>query len=194
MEVRTLCASFSASGFDRPKDELDILPMSHMTPILRRSRRGFTLIESAMAMVIIGVAVGAMLQLIAAGTQVNIAGSELATAINLGKNIKEFSQTLTYKDATGATTRPSSIGLSSDIWDMDGFTVSPPVDCTGRQLDNYGSWSQNITVQTVNPAQVASTRPTDQTVGLARITVSISHAGHFVSKTSWLVSNRTSGN
>ncbi len=168
--------------------------MSHMTPILRRGRRGFTLIETAMAMVIIGVAVGAMLQLIAAGTQVNIAGSELATAINLGKNIKEFSQTLTYKDPTGSTTRPTSFALCNDIWDMDGFTVSPPVDCAARQLDSYGSWSQKITVQTVNPAQVASTRPTDQTIGIAKITVTISHAGHFVHKASWLVSSRTSGN
>jgi len=171
--------------------------MSHMTPIPRRRRghaRGFTLIETAMAMVIIGVAVGAMLQLIAAGTQVNVAGSEMATAINLTKNVREFSRTLTYKDATGATTRPSTIALSTDIWDMDGFNVSPPVDCTGSPLANYGSWSQNISVQTVNTGQVASTRPTDQTVGLAKISVSVTHAGHFVYKTSWLVSNRVSGN
>ena len=53
-------------------------------------RRGFTLIEAALAIVIVGVGVTALLELLAAGTMSNSAGTELTTAINLANNIHEI--------------------------------------------------------------------------------------------------------
>lgn len=56
----------------------------------RALRRGFTLIEAALAILIIGVGVTALLELLAAGTMSNSAGTELTTAINLANNIHEI--------------------------------------------------------------------------------------------------------
>lgn len=53
-------------------------------------RRGFTLIEAALAILIVGVGVTALLELLAAGTMSNSAGTELTTAINLANNIHEI--------------------------------------------------------------------------------------------------------
>src|SRR5882724_6798959 len=75
----------------------------------RAIRRGFTLIETAMAMMILGIAVAAMLQLLAAGSQSNLAGTELTTAVNLANNIKEISTGLSFTDPnnpTSANTQP----------------------------------------------------------------------------------------
>src|SRR5689334_19633228 len=99
-----------------------------------RGRRGFTLIEASMAMVIIGVAVGAMLQLLAAGTQSNLAGNEMTTGINLAKNIREIASGLAYNDPTNPnspTTKEGSVSQYNDIWDLDGCNFSPPLDCSG---------------------------------------------------------------
>src|SRR5438128_1594415 len=108
----------------------------------RHGRRGFTLIETAMATVIIGVAVVALLQLLAAGTMSNAAGKELTTAINLANNVHEI-----------------MLGQSfGGMWGLNGTTCSPPVDCTGAAIQNYGNWSQAITVQTVAPGQLTATQ------------------------------------
>jgi len=56
----------------------------------RAARRGFTLIEAALAILIVGVGVTALLELLTAGTLSNVAGTELTTAINLANNIHEI--------------------------------------------------------------------------------------------------------
>jgi Tfp pilus assembly protein PilV len=65
----------------------------HRSPTTRSPhafRRGFTLIEAALAILIIGVGVTALLELLTAGTMSNSAGTELTTAINLANNIHEI--------------------------------------------------------------------------------------------------------
>jgi prepilin-type N-terminal cleavage/methylation domain-containing protein len=166
--------------------------MSALNPIQRRTpqpRRGFTLIEAAMAMVIIGLAVGSMLQLLAAGTQSNMAGGEMTTAINLTKNIREISSGLSFTDPNtpGSTnTNRNNLAQANDIWDLDGLSLNPPVDCRGLAIDNYGTWTQKISVQTVSLNGLSSTRPSDATVPTARITVTITHSGRTVYQSSWL--------
>jgi prepilin-type N-terminal cleavage/methylation domain-containing protein len=156
----------------------------------RKPRRGFTLIETAMAMVIIGIAIGATLQLLAAGTQCNIAGTELTTAVNLAKNIREVAGTLAFQDPnnpTSPTTQKGNLVAANDIWDLDTVSQSPPVDCNRTTINQYVNWRQNVSVQTVWPAQLSSTRPNDPTSPTARITVTILHGGNAVYQTSWLV-------
>src|SRR5689334_18528489 len=63
-----------------------------------RTRRGFTLVESAVVTVIVGVGVVAMLELLAAGSVSNAEGAELTTAINLASNIREISLGLPFRD------------------------------------------------------------------------------------------------
>src|SRR5690349_12927569 len=95
----------------------------------RRHRRGFTLIEAAMATVIIGVAFTAMLQLIAKGTEANNDGTELTTAINLAGNIHEAGIRLTY----------------DSIFDLRG-TFSPPVNAKRQSISSMTGWAQVVSV------------------------------------------------
>ena len=67
-------------------------------PRRRAMRRGFTLIETATAMIIISVAVVAMCGLLAAGTNANISGNEMTTAVNLAGTIHEIAVGLPLSD------------------------------------------------------------------------------------------------
>lgn len=158
--------------------------------VVRSRAHGFTLIETAMAMVIVGVAVGAMLQLIAAGSQSNVVGNELTTGINLAKNIQQIASSLAYTDPNNPGSpalHKGNLAQATYIWDLDTLSCSPPVDCTGSTITNYAGWKQSVSVQTVSPGQLTSARPQDTTVPTAKITVTITHNGTTIYSTSWLV-------
>jgi prepilin-type N-terminal cleavage/methylation domain-containing protein len=166
--------------------------MSYVMPKQRAfgCKRGFTLIETALAVVIVGLAVGGMLQLLAAGTQSNISANEMTTALNLTKNIKEFASRLAYQDPANpgsAFTPETTLAKANDIWDLNGLSLSPPVDCRGVAIAEYPNWTQKITVQTVSSRQLVSTAPNDPTQPTAMITVTILHQKQTISINSWLV-------
>ncbi|HXE51711.1 MAG TPA: prepilin-type N-terminal cleavage/methylation domain-containing protein [Tepidisphaeraceae bacterium] len=153
-------------------------------------RRGFTLVEASMAMVIISVGVMAMLQLLAAGTVSNEDGAELTTAVNLANNIHEISLWLAFQDTNNPgspTTKETSPANYNDIWDMNGDTYSPPLDVSRNSIATYGNWAQQVTVSTVDPNNVTATRPNDPTQPTARVTVIITHRGKQVYQASWLI-------
>jgi prepilin-type N-terminal cleavage/methylation domain-containing protein len=155
-----------------------------------RSRRGFTLIETAMAMVIIGVALAAVLQLLAAGTSSNIAGKEMSTALNLANNIREIANGLAYTDPTNAgsaNTKEATPAAYNDIWDLNGNTFDPPLDCTAQPISSQAGWQQVVTVQSVDPNNITATRPNDPTIATARITVTVKHGGKYIYQSSWVV-------
>jgi hypothetical protein len=166
--------------------------MSYATPkhlFVVGRRGGFSLIETAMALMIVGLAVGGMLQMLASGTKTNMGGHEMTTAINLTKNIREVASGLAYRDPTNpasANTNKFNLAAANDIWDLDGLVLSPPVDCTGKAMDMYANWTQKITVQTVSPNDFNSVRPSDPTIPTALITVTILHQNQTVYTTSWL--------
>lgn len=164
--------------------------MKYTLPSRIAGRRGFTLMETTLAMVIIGVGVGAMMQLLAAGTQSNLASNELTTAINLANNIREVAAQLAYTDPgnpTSASTKETSPLGYNDIWDLNGGAFSPPLDCSASPISSYSGWKQAVTVQTVAPDQITATRPNDPTVSTARITVTVYHGGQYIYQTSWIV-------
>ncbi|HEY2589227.1 MAG TPA: prepilin-type N-terminal cleavage/methylation domain-containing protein [Tepidisphaeraceae bacterium] len=164
----------------------------------RIARRGFTLVEAALAMVIVGTGVMALLQLITAGTMVNASGATLTEAVNLANNIHEISLGLPLQDPTGKTPITKESGPPTNytrLWSMNGDTYSPPLDVTRLPIASYSKWSQNVTINTVDPANVTAVRPnnnnTDPTQGpvypTARMTVVVKHNGQFVYQTSWLI-------
>src|SRR5687767_15055047 len=100
----------------------------------RALRRGFTLIESMMVTVIIGVGVMGMLQLLATGTMANGESTELTTAVQLANNINELCVRTKYKD------------LRTNIATSGGRLYSPPIDGRGRPLVGYSEWAQFVTI------------------------------------------------
>ena len=145
-------------------------PMPHKHLSAARAR-GFTLIEVAIATVIIGVAFTAMLQLLAAGTVANKEGTELTTAIHLAGNIHEASLRTDY----------------DDVFSLEG-TYDQPLDANLRPITTLPGWQQVVDVSYVDRNLLTSYVPDDQEEPTARVTVTINRRGSFVYRTSWITS------
>ena len=135
---------------------------------LVRKARGFTLIESALAVTIIGTAFVSMLSLLATGTMANIDSAELTTGVNLARNIRELTLQQKYTDLPGYNNR----------------SYQPPKDSQGNNISSMSGWKQAITVQAVDPHSL-TTNQIDSTPSAVRITVTVSHNGEKVSDLSW---------
>lgn len=115
--------------------------MKRKAPIgMRRRAAGFTLIEAALAIVIVGVGVTALLELLTAGTMSNLAGAELTTAVNLANNVHEITigagTNFTWQ---GAWTAGKSYNVGDAVSSGGSYyictsavsaSVSPPLDAT----------------------------------------------------------------
>ena len=167
----------------------------------RRRQRGFTLIESAIVMAIVGLGCVGMLQLLAAGTMANGDATEMTTALMLANNIREATQDSSTFSFTSPS-NPTHWGLESgesatnpaawdDLDDFDGAAFNPPIDARRQPLGTYTNWTQSVTVVSVDPNRIwsvmshASVSPDQRP--LSRVTVTISHAGHTVATVQWHV-------
>lgn len=130
--------------------------------------RGFTLIEASLATVIIGVGVVAMLELIAAGTRVNVDGTERTTATNLAKNVREYALKLNFAQLSA---------LGGSQW-------SPPIDSRGTPIADFDGWQQTVSVAAVNPRDLNTTVTMTGAVAL-RVTVVVTHHGDPLCTLSW---------
>jgi len=138
----------------------------------RRSRGGFTLIEAAIVLVIIGVGVTGLVQLIGAGSMANSNSAELTTGIELANNINEMLQGVPYASLKST---------------YDDVVYNPPKDALGNDLTaNFTGWQQSIDIKYVDPLYVASAVPDSQIEPTCRVTVAVSHRGQVVYTAEWL--------
>ena len=161
----------------------------HSPDTLRQRRRGFTLIESAMVTVIIGVGVVGMMQLLATGTMTNAAGTDATIGINLASNIRDLSLGMAYYDPQQPTvwnTREATVAAWDNIMDLDGASFSPPQDARRQPLTGYPSWTQAVEVESVSEENVSVTVPDTMTEPMARVTVTIKRHGIPVYRATWL--------
>jgi type II secretory pathway pseudopilin PulG len=135
----------------------------------RRRRGGFTLIEAAMATVIIGIGVVALLELLATGTRSNISASELVTATNLAKQFRERTLQKTFDQVRA----------------MNALNESPPKDAAGNGITQLNGWQQSIKVNPVDPARL-SLDVIDSNPTAIRVSVTISHNQKRVTSASWI--------
>ena len=157
----------------------------------RRTPRGFTLIETALTVTIVGVAIVAMCQLLTAGTLANRESSELTTGMTMARNAREFSLKLAFWDPTTPTVWGIDAGETStnpktydDINDMAGREFSPPIDSSGSQLTGFNDWKQKVTVISVDQNLLTSQRP-NGTTPAAQITVDVYHKTDKVATLTW---------
>lgn len=134
----------------------------------RTGRRGFTLIEAAMATVIIGVGVLALVELLASGTVSNVRGTEMTTGINLAKNIRELSLQKTFVELPA----------------MHNTSYNPPVDSREVQLTDMADWTQTVKVESVDPNLLTTPLP-DDTPDAVRMTATINRNGRKVCDLTW---------
>ena len=142
--------------------------MIRRSPKSRRFRRGFTLIETALATVIVGVGFVAVLQLLTTGTVVNAEATSLTTGMNLARGLNEYMLQKKYDDLPG----------------FDGAVYKPAKDSRGHDLSEMADWKQTISVTSVDPKDL--TKPlTDPSPEALRITVTVSHNGNQVCDLTW---------
>ena len=151
----------------------------------------FTLIESLVATLLVGIAVAALLISTVSYTRANGFGIELSTAEFLIEEIKERTAELAVidpqtKDVTfGAEEGENWHTDYDDLDDYDNVTFSPPIDMAGNTLDEFQGFSQKITVQNVDPANLANT-VSNHASSLVRVTVTITRENEQISSSSWI--------
>ena len=162
--------------------------------------RGVTMMETALATILVGLSVLAVVQLITAVTQQSFVAQKTTTGLMLANNVHELMNGLAYNDAkAGNHLGPLDVTIPftqwKDVQSFNGFAASPPVDAHGQTIPNMTGWKQSITVKHVNPGsfQLTDSLATDAACNLDRVIVTISYnsAGAWVPiiTTEWLKSD-----
>jgi prepilin-type N-terminal cleavage/methylation domain-containing protein len=131
-------------------------------------RRGFTLIEASLVIVIIGVAVTAMLELLATGTASNSDATSRTTALTIARAARERALTQTY----------------AQVIALNGSSYSPPIDGRGERLEELPDWQQTIQVQPVNAANILTTTSGSNPAAV-RVTVHAFRGGKRMATLNW---------
>jgi hypothetical protein len=126
------------------------------------------MLEAMLATLIIGIGFVAMINLIAGSTKANGDGTELITATDLARNIREKTVTQSF----------------GELLALNGTAYSPPVDNRGMSLTQMPNWQQVVTVRPVNPAEVTSDS-NDPRVEAVRVTAVVRHNGDQVTSLTW---------
>src|SRR5688572_17629287 len=127
------------------------------TCIMRRA--AFTLIEAALATVIVGVGLLAMVQLMGSLTTQNQAAHQMTTARLLASNVQEAMAGLRFNDPAYSSTyfgpEPGeTLPFYNDVDDFDTRTFSPPIDATRQPVLELRQYSQEVSVWPVHANQL----------------------------------------
>ncbi len=164
-------------------------------------RNAFTLIESAVAIIIVGLGVAAIMVSTASGSRVNDIGTKLTKATFLAQEIHEWTIRLPFKDLDpgDANNPPGPDGLSSLVFvddlddllgtDLQGTMYDPPRNGQGSSITDMAGWSQDIDLTWRNPADLTSIVANGSS-GLVFVEVSISWKTEEMLKIGWLISEK----
>jgi prepilin-type N-terminal cleavage/methylation domain-containing protein len=137
-----------------------------VAPARSCARHGFTLIETAMAMVIVGVAIVASMRLFAACSIQNRASTQMTTAMLLAGNVREAMIGLSFSDpTTGRATFGSEAGETLATYnDLDDFngpansvsqSFNPPIDSLRGRVTSLSQFTQVVSVMPVWPYKLS---------------------------------------
>ena len=164
-----------------------------------RRRRAFTLIETMLTAIIVGLAISALVKQVLVSTQQNRFTQRMTTGSFLANNVREMMAGLPFNDPSMGTTTfgPESgevLATYNDVDDFDGFdsTVRPDipggqpvgvVDAARRVItvngvvpSEWANWRQQIAVDPVDPNNLNVTFPKPNTTRTCiRVTVTISY-------------------
>lgn len=172
----------------------------------RSVRRGFTLIETALATIIVGVGVLALVSAQQGFHQQNNWSTHASIALRLGNEIREMTLNLPQHDpVTGAAFWgiEGSEAFLEDFDDLDDFDGegdgivfsadegNGPVNARREIIANMPGWSQTVRVFNVNPLNITETVD-DDTSNMMVVEVTVAFRGHgdtvgqVLTKVSWL--------
>ena len=119
-------------------------------------RRGFTLMEASLAVMIVGIGFLAVMELFSACTMENQKSTQVTTAQLLCTNIQEMTANMSFKDPYYAATAwgaeaAETLANYNDIDDFDGLSFNPPLDSTRATIPQLAKYTQVVTVMPVDP-------------------------------------------
>ncbi|MBN2590066.1 MAG: type II secretion system protein [Sedimentisphaerales bacterium] len=161
-----------------------------------KNKTGFTLIEVMIAVILVGLAIASLVGANGAFSQANGAGTELSTAEFLLEQIKELSAMLPVIDPSvvvpvpgttpfGPDTGETTLAAYDDLDDFDGASFSPPIDASRNTLSNFATFTQQVTVENVNPSDFDQVE-SDHSTNFIRVTVKVLHNSEEICSSSWL--------
>lgn len=123
--------------------------------------RGFTLIEAALATIIVGTGIMAAVQLFGVCAEQNLQGVHSTAAIMLANNVQEAMGLLSFSDpqlgrATYGSETGESLATYDDLDDFNNRTFSPPIDANRVSIPSMSQYSQLVTVRPIYPDQLSS--------------------------------------
>ncbi len=148
-----------------------------------RSRRGFTLVEAAICIVLVGVMLVAALSTVGAarlGERVmtnRSQGQLLAQALiaEILSQAYEEPEIAPQFGTEGPENAPGDRSLWDDVDDYDGWSSSPPEYKDGTPMSVVPGWDRSVSVQWVTPSDL--TQVSGSPTGVKRITVTASFNG-----------------
>jgi len=150
---------------------------------------GFTLIEVLISVVVLGIAIAAIIGSNGYFSMASATGADITTAEFLISQIEAITAVLPIRDEQSSTAslgpEEASVGLYDDVDDFDSASFSPPIDSQGQSIEQLSRFSQQITVQNVNPSDFQQV-VTDHASDIIKVTVTILADGIEISSCSWL--------
>lgn len=154
---------------------------------------GFSLIETLIAILLVGFAVAALLAANGAFTRANGAGTDLSTAEFLVEQIRELTALLPVVEPNTPASGVDVFGPESgetlatydDLNDFDGASYSPPIGASRSPLAELAAFSQQVAVQNVNATNFEQV-VADHSSAFVRVTVRVYVNSKEITAASWL--------
>ena len=174
-----------------------------------RYRRGFTLIETALATIIVGVGVVAIVSAQQAFHIKNNWSTHASTATLLGNEIREMTISLPRHDPVnglafwGSEPNELWVGDFDDVDDFDGddggliFSAAlgnGPINARREIIANMDGWAQIVQVYNIDPFNITSIQP-NGTTDLLRVEVVVTYQApadinpREMTRVSWITPN-----
>jgi len=152
-------------------------------------KSGFTFIEVLIAIILVGLAIASLVAANSSFTKSNSAGTDLSTAEFLIEQIRELTALLPVIDPQTGTDlfglEEPGLANYDDLDDFDGASFSPPVSAEREVLNDFAAFSQQITVENVNPANFEEV-VSDHSSFFVRVTVKVLLNSREISSLSWI--------
>jgi len=149
-----------------------------------RCRRGLSLVEAAVSMVIVAVMLAAAIHAAGGSALVHDTAAERAVAAALADGLmaeilarkyQEPDSAISFGPETAYGESATSRFAWDDVDDYNGWTESPPKNKDGTVLPDLASWEWSVSVVWVNVSSPTQESMTE--TGAKRITVTVRHNG-----------------
>lgn len=141
-------------------------------------QRGFTLLESVIAVMLVGLLMVAALQSVGAAKRREIhsldqlQGQQLAAALMNEILLQAYSEPVTAAVFGPESGEAGNRTLFDDVDDYSGWSATPPTDRSGQPVPGFSGWTHSVAVQWADPTTLTTT-PSSHT-GLKRLTATVS--------------------